>query len=705
MIFHPTPERERSQVRIFSGADAIETPFDAVYIRLNPDDFDRLVSSRQLVEAPVDPTALQEAERIFREDSPKSYSLELGDLSGDAWSLVPTPRDFVAEIHTRRFETLTYSRNSSAREDISLFERRRRRTVALYSSPLNDQGMPLAGEASTAGFTVEHYDIDVTVIPERRWIEGEARLAIRAGTNPVTSLTLRLAEPLVVQSVVSDQYGRLFSMRVREQGSLVVSLPDPLLRGSELSLTVRYGGRLDPQPVELSESMARGQFELPPPSDPSTPFDDPEPSYLFSSQVIWYPRPAASHYATAALKITVPEGLECVASGEPEPDSPVAAPATSSRPASRTFAFRATQPLRYLAFVISRLRPAEEMEITFPPRASGDSDRPAGTLVDALRLTVTGNPGHGGRGRDVAERAADIVRFYRSLLDDSPYPELAVALLENTRPGGHSPGYFAVLNQPPRPTPFFAARDDPASFDRFPDFILAHELAHQWWGHAVGWRSYHDQWLSEGFAQYFAALYAERQRGDDGPEVFRDLMREMRDWAIQEADAGPISLGSRLGHIQGDSRIFRAVVYNKGAVVLQMLRELVGDDPFFAGLRRFYRTSRFRSVGTADFMAAMETEADRPLSRFFERWVYGWTLPRITFGSRVEGEEVVLHFEQLGEVFDVPVTVTLQYANRPAVDVIVPVTDAVVDMRIPLAGPLRRATISSDIPPLAIVTN
>jgi hypothetical protein len=177
----------------------------------------------------------------------------------------------------------------------------------------------------------------------------------------------------------------------------------------------------------------------------------------------------------------------------------------------------------------------------------------------------------------------------------------------------------------------------------------------------------------------------------------------MQKWAMDESAAGPISLGSRLGHIQGDSRIFRALVYNKGAVVLHMLRGLVGDDAFFRGLRRFYRTSRFTSAGTADFKAAMETESGWELDRFFDRWIHGSTLPRLGFSYHVDGHEAVLRIEQVGEVFDLPVTVTLQYASGPPADVIVAVTDRAVDLRVPLRGALRAAGVSRDEPPLAEV--
>src|SRR5262249_46379197 len=146
------------------------------------------------------------------------------------------------------------------------------------------------------------------------------------------------------------------------------------------------------------------------------------------------------------------------------------------------------------------------------------------------------------RGRDLIEQAADIARFYTTLLRDCPFPSFTIALIESELPGGHSPGYFTALNQPLPNTPL-VWRNHPTSFDKYPDFFLTHELAHQWWGGAVGWRNYHEQWLSEGFAQYFAALYAEHAHGGG---VFAGMLRRMRDSALGDSDKGPIHLGYRL---------------------------------------------------------------------------------------------------------------------------------------------------------------
>jgi aminopeptidase N len=238
-------------------------------------------------------------------------------------------------------------------------------------------------------------------------------------------------------------------------------------------------------------------------------------------------------------------------------------------------------------------------------------------------------------------------------------------------------------------------------FNNYPEFYLAHEIAHQWWGQAVGWRNYHEQWLSEGFAQYFAALYAQRFRGDD---AFASVLRQLRKWGIDESPAGPIYLGYRLGHIQGEPRVRSALLYNKSAAVLHMLRRLMGDQEFFRGVKRFYRASRFRKAGTEDLRLAMEAESKRSLERFFQRWIYGSTLPQLKFSHRVEGRDVILHVEQIGELFDVPLTVTLQYADNKSVDVLVPVTERAIDMRVALAGRLRGVQISKDDGTMAVIT-
>ena len=710
--FHPAPATEKGQVKIFCGSETLETRFDVAYIRINPSEFETLFDQAALQPRPVDAGEMRRAQEIFREESQKSFVIDLGDLSRDAWTLLPSPGDFLAELRTRRFDTLTYARSSSEAEDITLFDRKRHKNIALYPSQekMVRRGQVSYNEDDLVDYDVLDYEIEVAATPERQWIDGRARMRLKVRSYVLGTLMLRLADPLIVQSIVSYEHGRLFGIRVKNQNTLVVNLPTTLTRDSVLTLTIAYAGRLEPQAPER-ETIGPFEEQQRPSGEDVPLMLQPEPSYLYSSRSYWYPQAPVSDYATARLHLSVPPGIDCVASGELEPGFPTMVAGKEPALNRKLYVFTAAQPLRYLAFILSRFARAETTTIAFPvaPQAANGSDGAAGsepaltgTKYHSLNLSIETNPRQVTRARELAERAADIALFYESIIGDSPYSSFTVALIESDLPGGHSPGYFAALNQQ-IPSSGLVWRNDPAAFPNYPDFFIAHELAHQWWGQAVGWRNYHEQWLSEGFAQYFAAMYAQQQRGEEG---FTSVLKQLRRWGMEATDQGPISLGYRLGHIRGESRVFRALVYNKSAAVLHMLRRLVGDDAFFRGIRRFYREARFRKVSTQEFRAAMEKESGKELERFFERWIFGSTLPRLKVSHRVEGSDVVLRVEQLGEIFDVPVTVTLQYADRKAVEVLVPVTDRTVDHRTPLEGVLRGIDVSKEDGTLAeIVKN
>ena len=159
------------------------------------------------------------------------------------------------------------------------------------------------------------------------------------------------------------------------------------------------------------------------------------------------------------------------------------------------------------------------------------------------------------RGRELFDETQRVMKFYGSVVSDIPYPSFTLAIVERDQPGGHSPPYFAALSHPPPATPI-SWRTDPAYFDGFPEFFLAHETAHQWWGQAVGWKNYHEQWISEGFAQYFAALYAEHIKKDG---VFRQVIAQMARWTLDRSDQGPgLSRLPARPHPQRRPRVSRA---------------------------------------------------------------------------------------------------------------------------------------------------
>lgn len=719
LAFTPAPKEEQGQLRLFAGDDTFETSFTTAFVRVSPYDLDQRMTGA-LDPVALDARAFRRGQSVFDEGVPKSFNLDLSDLSRDAWSLLPQTGDFVADIRTRRHGELTYARSSREAEDVSFFQRSRRRNISVYAS---EQKLASRGrffdEDDYVDYDVTDYDVDAAFYPNRMWIEGSTSLKLRVTSFALAGLTLRLADSLNVTSVTSDQFGRLLFLRVRNQNSVIINLSEPMSRDQSLNLTIAYAGRLEP--AEIQDETHDGAQRAPLQELPFVPAD---PKWLFSNRSYWYPQAQVTDYATARMRITVPAEFGVVGSGVLAVDSPQAAPPSATTPgvaARVSYVFHAPQPLRYLSILVSQMSRVDAatvvLDIVPPPPAALDLSG-ATTLAEQLRaaaeqlaalpvvgarntvhLAVYANRRQESKGRDALVMAADIVRLYARIIGDIPYDALTVAMVEDEFPGGHAPGYFAMINNAP-PVTSHSWRNDPASFPSFPEFFLAHELGHQWFGQAVGWKNYHEQWLSEGFAQYFAALFAREHRGE---ATFRDVLKQFRRWAIEDSDQGPVYLGYRLGHIKGQSRVFRALVYNKGASVLHMLRGLVGDDPFFAGVRRFYADNRFRKAGTDDLRRAMEAESGRNLERFFERWIYDSGIPRLQFSSTVDGQDLVVRFEQSGEVYDLPVTVTVTYNDGRSTDHVVPVTDATVERRLPLTGSVRSVDVNRDNAAVAVI--
>jgi aminopeptidase N len=186
-----------------------------------------------------------------------------------------------------------------------------------------------------------------------------------------------------------------------------------------------------------------------------------------------------------------------------------------------------------------------------------------------------------------------------------------------------------------RPSFFFkhALRDDPANFSDVPGFFLAHELAHQWWGQGVAPQNYRERWLAEAWAQYAAALWVRKSRGEG---AFRGILDRFAIWAWRHTDAGPIDLGHRLGHLRGDAQIYRAIVYDKGAYVVHMLRAIVGEEAFDKAIRAFLEERRFSKAGTDDLREALEAASGKDLQPYFATWIYGTALPVLRYTAKTE---------------------------------------------------------------------
>lgn len=176
---------------------------------------------------------------------------------------------------------------------------------------------------------------------------------------------------------------------------------------------------------------------------------------------------------------------------------------------------------------------------------------------------------------------------------------------------------------------------------RISDFFRAHEVSHQWWGHEVGWRTYHDQWLSEGFAQFSGNLYVQFR---DSPKEYINRLKTDREelfsknrFGYRYADLGPIWMGTRLSSSLSPGG-YQTVIYNKGGYVLEMLRAMMfnsrnqnPDEEFKAMMQDFTKTFSGKSASTEDFKAMvekhmmphMDLDGNHRMDWFFIEYVYG----------------------------------------------------------------------------------
>ena len=716
LTFSPAPEAERRQIEIFAGQETLEAAFTHAFVRINPLALAALPTAA-LAPAPVDEGAFEEARALFDELARLTFVVDFSEFSERTWWLAPRPGNLVAEIRTEDYGDLTFMQTAQRPEDVSLYSRDPARVIALYASAHKraERGR-YYDTRDGAAFDLLDYNIDASFEPRGVgreslgarptllgcWIEGAARLAIRARA-PLKTVTLHLAEELEIRAVTSNELGSLLFFRMSGRDDVIINLPAEAPAGTEFTILIRYSGLLEAD--ELAENwIGRRRFLD---VGATATYGIPERRYLYTNASNWYPQPVEADYATATLTLAVPADYGVVASGDPLGGNPPVA-AAEETDEWRTFSFVTAQPARYLACLITRFAAGgalpQEIVLDREPDAAAAF---AGVAYDSLLLGVEANDFGLNRIPERARVAADILRFYAGLVGDVPYPAFTLALVDSRLPGGHSPAYFAVLNQP---LPVHGRlmqtwRTDPVAFNDYPSFFLAHELAHQWWGQAVGWKNYHEQWLSEGFAQYFAALYIREAHGE---EAFADVLSQLRRWSLQHSDQGPVYLGYRLGHLEEEPRVFRALVYNKGAFVLHMLRRLVGEPAFFRGLRRFYGEMRFDVAGTDDLIRAFETEAGRPLDDFFVRWIHEFDLPALRFDYRTEARpgdpgatDVVLRFQQDDPVFEIPVTVTLTYRSGAEESVTVGVNGRTTEQRVPLQGTLREVEVNRDNAALA----
>jgi aminopeptidase N len=189
--------------------------------------------------------------------------------------------------------------------------------------------------------------------------------------------------------------------------------------------------------------------------------------------------------------------------------------------------------------------------------------------------------------------------------------------------------------------------------------LIAHEIAHQWFGNSVTEKDWDDVWLSEGFATYFALLTAEHYEGRD---AFVAGLKRSREgvFALEKQSPGVAVLHHNLSDMK---KVLNRIIYQKGAWTLHMLRSLMGTERFWEGIRDYYQRYRNGSATTEDFRRLMEDRSGLNLSWFFQQWLGRAGSPVVEGGWRYDAsnKRVVLELSQMqpGEAYRLPLEIGL----------------------------------------------
>ena len=440
---------------------------------------------------------------------------------------------------------------------------------------------------------------------------------------------------------VQETHGRLMGDDLHEEWVTVV-LPRTVDAGERFVLEVAYEGPL----VERLRT-ARG--------------------YFLKDTLYWAPAHPDNRRWRQRFRFRSPERLQ-VASGMELLDERVDDGTRISEWVSDT-------PVRGMSFSIGRFEVTAAEAEGLPPISVYENRSQTGFAPGALRKTI--------------EDLEGSIRVFGDYFGAYPYPSLL--LTETVAHNGQAfPGMVLLSYQA------FGQLHTGVS-----EVFRAHEVAHQWWGALVHWEDYRDQWISEGFSHYSAALYVlagleDEDQFEDILDAWRlDVLGEVnvgqglgilhygvRPAVIRESEgheSGPVVAGYRLNSTETPVD-YQILAYEKGAFILHMLRMLLadiatGDDTRFrAMMRQFVRDHREAPASTRSFEAAVERAFGEPMDWFFDQWVYGVDVP--TYRPELEVSPVadqqppwLLHGtvrqEDVPGTFRMPVPVLLRFADRP----------------------------------------
>jgi aminopeptidase N len=475
-------------------------------------------------------------------------------------------------------------------------------------------------------FDVLAYALELELLPETRSVRAACGVRLRGLEGALDEVELDLVG-LTVEGV-ADERGRALAFR-RADGRLAIELAERLEPGRETELTVRYSG-----------SPERGLWFA------GERLDGTGPTLVFSHGQTegsrgWFPCfDEPSERAEVELELGMPAAWTAVASG--------------ARVAVREEGDRRVERWRMDFPHPSYLFGLVAGELALETGSAGD-----------VPLLFLAEPHLADWIAPTFAETDEVLDFLAEYTDRAyPFAKYSQAAVDNFPWGGMENISATTL------TPLLLS-DERGRRDQPSHDLIAHEAAHQWFGNLFTCADWAHLWLNEGFATYLTLLYVEHTRG---PDEFRAQMRETQEAYLAE-DVGAARRPTVWSVWKEPDDVFDTRAYQGAAARLHLLRFVLGDEAFRAGVREHVRASAGKSVVTADFQQAMERATGRDLGVFFEQWLLRPGYPEFVYAWEwdEEDETVRLQVEQVqdGEggtppVFELPAEVELRDARGAA---------------------------------------
>ncbi len=644
----PPLECEKQAIAIYTKTPSITEHFSELVLRFSDETFAEVKASSQAAFSTGGPRADRAAQllddniKLLRDRLRMNVALR---ILSDVYTSDKNGRGyFAAFVKGDRWSKLFYLVDPRGIPFVSPEQ------VALVSYGETDGGIWTAFPMSTDAiadsrtYDIKEHDIEATI--DGTTLKAKDTMKIAGVRDGVRVLPFDLFPTLRV-SKVTDASGEALSFVQQgkdDDAELAVVLAQPLARGAEVTITVEYAGQ------EAVIDAGGGNFILNP-----------------GSRSTWYPNNASSSFGDRAKFRTTyitPKKFTIVGTGAPEGEPTEEGDLQISRWTSGDLELAVTG-FNYGRFKREELKDPEtgyQLEF-YANKEVPDQIREMQIQIEKAEAqgiktnTTLGAISTTGMAKSALADTQNATRIYNAYFGKLPYTRVAMT----QQPFGNFGQAWPTLVY----MPFTAFLDTTirmqmmgarGATDDFWKYVGPHEVAHQWWGHVIGWTSYRDQWMSEGFAEFSASLYVQHVRG---MEPFVDFWESHRKEIVDSHPAtngkqpytiGPVTQGFRLSGAKTGA-VYRYLVYPKGAYILHMLRMLMfspqtQDQAFIAMMKDFIQTYYNRDVSTEDFkkmvdkhmLDAMNLGGNGRMDWFFNQWVYGSEVPSYTFEYSLKDE-------------------------------------------------------------------